>query len=116
MGGHVISVGQDRWGMWDMTGRACGTQRTGCVGCDGQGMTVGHMGHDGQSAWESGHDREGVWDTKPWLYVSVVPGIQRPMSTMLNGPCMHHAWTMGGIKAPTTHVDLLGHPPIVVNK
>ena len=77
---------------------------------------VGCMGRDGQGAWESRHDGEGVWDTKPWLYVSVTPGIQRLTSTMLNCPCMHHAWTMEGIKAPTTHVDLPGHPPIVVNK
>ena len=102
MGGH-ISVGQDGWGTWDVTGRACGTQWTGHVGHDGRGVMAGHMGHDG----------EGVWDAKPWLYVSVVLGIQSSMSTVLNGPCMHHAWTMGGIKAPTTHVHcrLTGAPP-----
>ena len=81
-------MGRDRQGMWDTTDRA------GRVGCDGRGATAGRMGHDGQGMWESGHDGEAI------LYASVAPGIQRLMSTMLNGPCMHHARTMGGIKAP----------------
>ena len=105
-------MGQYKWGTWDATGRACGTQWTGHVGCDGRGATAGHMGRNGQGMWESGRDGEYVWDAKPWLYVSVALGIQRLTSTTLNGPCMHHAWTMGGIKA----LDLLGHPPIVVDK
>ena len=79
--------------MWDVTGRVSGTQWTGRVGRDGRGRMVGHMGCDGQGTWESGCNGEAM------LYASVVPGIQRSM-TALNGPCMHHAWTMGGIKAP----------------
>ena len=83
-----------RTGRVGRNGQACGTQQTGCVGCDGRGMTVGRMGCDGQGAWESGRNGEAI------LYASVVPGIQRPMSTALNGLCIHHARTMGGIKAP----------------
>ena len=54
--GRVGHVGRNRQGVWDATDRVCGTQRTGCVGCDGRGTTVGRMGRDGQGAWESGRD------------------------------------------------------------
>ena len=63
MCGHVVSVGQDRWGTCDATGGTCGTQWTGCVGCDGQGMMVGCVGRNGQGVWDMmGEVRwQGMW-------------------------------------------------------
>ena len=73
--------------------------------------------------------RGGAWDAtaRVWDAMGRVCGmgearrqefksqVSKYQDSVLNGPCMHHAWTMRGIKAPHSY-RLAGAPPILVNK